>query len=199
MWLFQVSWCPPCPSQRGYDRQLSASTPWRHHFRRTPISCQQGKLSGQEKFWCFTPESAEKDRVHFLPSPKATDPDLQAGLLTAKSIIAEGKKNKNKTKPQKNPTKKNPKTEQQINKKSIFLQLAQRPGLFWGCDCALRWCRDSVHCSRGGLGMGHQKLKYIYKYKSSTWEIHSTVEIQCNNWHAIQHIWDLGCALALLS
>lgn len=68
---------------------------------------------------------------------------------------------------------------QQINKKRIFLQLAQRPHLFQSCDCTISWCRDSVHNSRGGLGIGHQKLKYIYKYKSSTREIYSTVVIQC--------------------
>lgn len=147
MWLFQASWCPQCPSQRGHDRVVpdnSASTPWRHYFRSAPISCQHGKLSGQEKFWHFTAESAEKDRVHLLPPPEATDPDLQAGLLTAQSILL-WKQNKT---PQKTPTKQhnNKKTKQEINKKSIFLQLFQRPGLFWDCDCVLSWCRDSGPC-----------------------------------------------------
>lgn len=43
--------------------------------------------------------------------------------------------------------------------KSIFLQLAQRPDVFWDCDCSL--------------------LSIFFKYKSSTREIHRTVVIQC--------------------
>lgn len=107
-------------SRQSGLRHFSALTPRRHHFRSAPISRQHGKLSGQEKFLCFTvgddqrPESAEEDGVYVLPPAGATDPDLQAGLLTSQCVLAV-KKKKN----------------QQINKErnSSLPQSAQRSGL----------------------------------------------------------------------
>lgn len=96
MRLFEVSQCLPCPSQRGHGRVAWGTSLLQHREGTTSevLLSPANMRSFQERFWCFAggddwrPESAQEDGVYLLPPAGATDPDLQAGLLTAQCVLA---------------------------------------------------------------------------------------------------------------
>lgn len=146
MWLFEVSQCPPCPSQRGHGRVAWGTSLLQYCEDSTSEVLLSPANTGSSQGWRNSGVSLlgttkdlnllkRTESTCCLPQEPLTQ-DLQAGLLTAQCVLAA-----------KNPT--------QINKErnSILLQYAQRPGLVWGCAYAPSQCRDSLHASRGGLGM----------------------------------------------